>query len=247
MLQLSNITKKYNENLVLEDFSLNIENGKMIGIIGPSGCGKSTVLKIIAGLEKFDKGKIIKNYKKLGYIFQEPTLLNWATVYNNVELVIKDKIKDSLYRKRKVEEVLDKVEMLKYKNYYPSELSGGMKQRVSIARALVNDPDFLLMDEPFSNLDLRLRFNIIMDLNKIFQNENITGVFVTHDHRESYLLCDEIYLMSKIKGKLLEKITVDENRDCRYFNNKNFYNFEKRILRQHLNLRKRYNKKIIFR
>jgi len=245
MLTLFNVTKKYYDNVVLKDFSLNVEKGKIVGIIGPSGCGKSTLLKIVSGLEGYNEGEVIKNYKRLGFIFQEPTLLNWATVFNNVEVVIKDRIKDPLLRRKKVEEVLDRVEMLRFKNYYPPELSGGMKQRVSIARALVIDPDFLIMDEPFSNLDLRLRINIIKDLKRIFEDKNITGIFVTHDYREAYLLCDEIYIMNIFKGKLVEKMTITTNKDNRCFNDEEFYNLDEKVKKHHLLITDKNNKKVL--
>ncbi|MGM0641674.1 MAG: ATP-binding cassette domain-containing protein, partial [Thermotogota bacterium] len=157
MLSLENIHKKFDDNIILKNLSIDVQRGKIVGIIGPSGCGKSTILKIISGLEKLNKGEIKKQFNNLGYIFQEPNLLKWFTVYENIEIILKDKIKDKNKRKKIIKDSLKKVELMNYKEYYPDELSGGMKQRVSIARAVANDPDLFLMDEPFSNLDFRLK------------------------------------------------------------------------------------------
>ena len=241
IINISNLCKRYGDNVVLNDISLNVDKGKMIGILGYSGCGKSTILKIISNLESKDSGNLINNSINMGFVFQEPRLLNWINVFENVEIVIRDKVKSKSLRKEMVDIVLDKVELLKYKNFMPKELSGGMRQRVSIARALVINPDFLLMDEPFSGLDFRLRLDFIDLINSIFSSENITGIFVTHDSREAFLLCDEIYIFGR-DHNFSKKIVLDENKFDRKLDSSSFLKFDGEVHSSY-KFRKRWCKK----
>lgn len=243
MLFLENIHKKFDDNIILKNLSIDVQRGKIVGIIGPSGCGKSTILKIVSNLEKYDSGTINKKFNNLGYIFQEPNLLKWYTVYENIDIILKDKIKDKNIREKTINESLKKVELLDHKEYYPAELSGGMKQRVSIARALAIDPELFLMDEPFSNLDFRLKVNIIKDLINIFEKNNSTGIFVTHDYREAYLLCDEINIMSSYEGMILEKIIIRSDKKMRNFRSREYHLLDDKIHKCNFKKNRRCNKK----
>jgi ABC-type nitrate/sulfonate/bicarbonate transport system ATPase subunit len=246
MLEMKNVGKNFNDNVILKNFNIAIPKGKIVGIIGPSGCGKSTILKIISGLEKSNRGIIEKNFNNLGYIFQEPNLLKWYTVYENIEIILKDKIKDKKEREKIINDALEKVELLNYKRYYPDELSGGMKQRVSIARALAIDPELFLMDEPFSNLDFRLKVNIIKDLIDIFEKNNSTGIFVTHDYREAYLLCDEIYIMSSYEGTIIGEISLITDKKMRNFRSNEYYLLDEKIHKCNFKKRRCNKKSKIF-
>lgn len=228
MVKITKVNKNYNEINVLKNLSMNFEKGKVSGILGPSGCGKSTILKLISGLELQQNGDILNLSNNLGFIFQESRLLKWLNVYKNLELVLKDRIKSREKRKEMINNILEKVQLSEKKNFMPSQLSGGMKQRVSIARALIIKPDLLLMDEPFSNLDFHLRLDLIELMNTIFKEENITGIFVTHDSREAFLMCDTVYVM-KNRDVSLKKIILKTPKFLRKINSDLFFDFEKNI------------------
>ncbi|MCR5288976.1 MAG: ATP-binding cassette domain-containing protein [Treponema sp.] len=194
MVTIQNVTKKYNNRTVLKDFSLSIERGKISVLIGPSGCGKSTLLNIIAGLEEIDTGTLCWTHTppdKIGYVFQEDRLLPWFTVGQNIKAV------DSFGNDERVLHYLKAVGLEGFENYYPSELSGGMRQRCAIARALYYGSDFLLMDEPFSSLDYIIRQKLISDTLEISKTEGTTILFVTHDLEEAMKIADTIFVLSK--------------------------------------------------
>ncbi|GAA0977322.1 ABC transporter ATP-binding protein [Acrocarpospora macrocephala] len=202
--------------LALKDVSLDILPKEFVTIIGPSGCGKSTLIKIIAGLVRPSSGEVLLGSSEVtgpsadvGLVFQQPVLLPWRNVSKNVSLPLEvlDSAKND--RRAAVEQLLDLVGLGKYGKHYPHELSGGMQQRVSIARALVHDPDVLLMDEPFGALDALTRDQMSFELMRIWSERSKTVVFVTHSIPEAILLADRVVVMSKSPGEIAEIIDIE--------------------------------------
>jgi len=189
MLQLRGINKGYGDNAVYSDFNLELREGVTTCILGPSGCGKTTLLNIIGGLLNPDAGTLQGfDDKRFAYIFQESRLLPWKTVRQNIEFVANG---------NQIDELLKFVDLQDYSDKYPPQLSGGMSQRVSIARALAVNPDIILMDEPFSSLDRNLKKNIIEKFNEILETSRKTVICVTHDIDEALAISDDIFVFSK--------------------------------------------------
>ena len=207
IIELKNITKAYGDNIVLDNLSLNIKKNEFLTLLGPSGCGKTTTLKIIAGFENADSGKLMfKNedisslppYKRqVNTVFQKYALFPHMNIFDNVAfgLKLKKLPKDEI--KSKVEEMLKLVALSGFGNRSVDSLSGGQQQRVAIARALVNKPEILLLDEPLAALDLKLRKEMQIELKKIQKEVGITFVFVTHDQEEALTMSDTIVVMNK--------------------------------------------------
>ncbi len=209
------VTERKQQVHALQDVSLGIKNNDFVCIVGPSGCGKSTLLRIIAGLERASTGTVFlqgqpveKPNKKLGMVFQEYSLLPWRTVADNVSLGLEFAGSPIRERRKVSMRFLELVGLTDFANSYPYELSGGMRQRVAIARALANDPDVLLMDEPFGALDAHTRILLQRELLKIWEANRKTIVFVTHSVDEAIYLADHIVVMSKGPGKLKEIINI---------------------------------------
>lgn len=204
---------KEKEVQVLEDINLEINEGEFITIIGNSGCGKSTLLKIITGLEQAYQGKIIfeggeiggPSLKK-GIVFQDHRLLPWLTLEENVGLGIADKNAD---KQAKVKEYIDLVGLNGFEKLYPGQLSGGMSQRAAIARALVNNPKILLMDEPFGALDAMTRIQLQEEILRIWQEKKITVILVTHDMEEAIYLGDRVVVLSQRPGRIRQIFNVE--------------------------------------
>lgn len=200
---------------VLDEINLDIEEGKFVSIVGASGCGKSTLLKILVGLEKATEGDAYVESRKVtdpsidcGMVFQEARLYPWMSVKENISYGITK----GLNKEQKEEEVQKHIEMVGLKgfeNALPKQLSGGMQQRASIARALVNRPKVLLLDEPFGALDALTRINMQMELMNIWKSENNTMILVTHDIDEAIFLGDEVVVMSDRPGKIKKVIPID--------------------------------------
>lgn len=209
-VRLVNLSKFFNEKLVLDNINLDIKDGEMISLLGISGCGKSTMLQLIAGLISPNSGDILFNNKSVldiptakreaVIVFQDYLLFPHMNVYENIEFGLKMKKVNKYIRKEKVKELIALVKLKGYENMYPNELSGGQKQRVAIARTLAVNPKVLLLDEPFSNLDINLRNEMrefILDLQKKLK---ITTILVTHDKEEALLMSDRIAVM--VDGKI---------------------------------------------
>ncbi len=229
--QFKNIRKNFEQLRVLKDIDIKFQDKKIVAILGPSGCGKTTLLNIISSTIKPDEGELVGfNNKSISYIFQEPRLMKWKTVYDNIDFVIKDKMSKE-ERKSIIDRNLKMLDLLEYKDYYPSDLSGGMKQRVAIARAFVYPSDILLMDEPFKSLDLELKFNLIYSFLNLWQIDKRTVFFVTHDIQAALLLGDYIYILSQkptiVKEKIENKLAYDE----RSLKNKYILSLEEKIYR----------------
>lgn len=227
ILEVKNITKKYQgkegEILALENINFQVNEGEFLSIIGPSGCGKSTLLSIIAGLEDKSSGEIyIENEKvenktpEIGYMLQRDCLLEWRTILSNSMFGLEIKGRKSKEDKEYVEDLLKKYNLYEFKDKYPSELSGGMRQRAALIRTLAVKPKILLLDEAFSALDYQTRIMVTNDIYSILRKENITAIIVTHDISEAISMSDRVIVLTKRPGKIKEIHEIDfemENRD----------------------------------
>ena len=224
ILEVKNICKTYQsqngEIEALKNISFDINEGEYISIIGPSGCGKSTLLSIIAGLESKSSGKIYIN-GKIGYMLQKDNLLEWRTIYKNVLLGLEIQKENTQENREYVEELLKKYGLYEFKDKYPAQLSGGMRQRVALIRTLSIRPKILLLDEAFSALDYQTRLMVTEDIFKILKAENITALMVTHDISEAISMSDRVIVLSERPAtvKAIHKIDFEmENRtplNCR--------------------------------
>jgi NitT/TauT family transport system ATP-binding protein len=215
---LHGVVKRFaNGTLALDRLDLAIRSGEFVSLLGPSGCGKSTALRLIAGLTEPTGGSIwwgstprgARNKPEVGFVFQEPTLMPWATVFRNVMLPLElEGVQHRLATKRATE-ALERVGLAPFRDSYPRELSGGMKMRVSIARALVTDPPLLLMDEPFAALDEITRFKLNNDLLGLWREVGHTVIFVTHSVFESVYLSNRIIVMTPRPGRVFTELAVD--------------------------------------
>jgi NitT/TauT family transport system ATP-binding protein len=201
---------------VLQDVSLRIEQGEFVSIIGPSGCGKSTLLKMVAGLSSCSGGEIAVNgmtpanaREMVSFVFQEATLLPWRTVESNVALALELENRTPLQIKRTVAKLLELVGLEKVSKSYPRQLSGGMKMRVSIARALATRPRLLLMDEPFAALDEMTRDRMNEELLRVRTEQNWTVMFVTHSVAEAVFLSSRVIVLAPHPGRIAQDIVVD--------------------------------------
>lgn len=204
------------ETLAIKDVSFTVNDGEILGIVGPSGCGKTTILSLIAGLLAPSYGEILlngdsdrKNFKS-GYMLQHDQLFQWRTIWRNIMLglEINGKSKDQktlLF----AEELLEKYGLAEFKKRYPSQLSGGMRQRVALIRTLVTEPELLLLDEPFSALDFQTRLKVGNDVHSIIKNEGITSIFITHDLSEAISISDKIVVLSNRPAEV--KATIELN------------------------------------
>ncbi|HWJ73483.1 MAG TPA: ABC transporter ATP-binding protein [Kaistia sp.] len=220
IVRLEHVSKTFsNGTVALKDMSLSIGEGEFVSLLGPSGCGKSTALRIIAGLGEATTGRVDwptmahdaagKVEREIGFVFQEPTLMPWATVFKNVWLPLRLAGISKQAARARVMEALDMVGLASFADAYPRELSGGMKMRVSIARALVTRPRVLLMDEPFAALDEITRQKLNDDLLRLWAQFGWTVVFVTHSVFESVYLSTRIVVMAPRPGRVIDEIAVE--------------------------------------
>lgn len=213
LLTLENVHKTYaNGTIALQDVNLTIKTGEFLSLLGPSGCGKSTVLRLIAGLGKINQGNInwhqIYADRSLAFVFQEPALMPWSTVLENIRLPLKlAQIKDRESLSR-CAEVINLVGLNGFENVYPRQLSGGMKMRVSIARALIIKPNLMLMDEPFGALDDITRTKLNEDLLQLWQEMKCTIIFVTHNISEAVFLSQRVIVMKNRPGTIIAEIPI---------------------------------------
>lgn len=221
LVSLRGISKTFsNGTLALKDMALDVRHGEFVSLLGPSGCGKSTVLRIIAGLGEPSSGTVewpsATSYdvegapnREIGFVFQEPTLMPWATVAKNVWLPLRLKGVSQRGATDQVAEALHMVGLEQFADAYPRELSGGMKMRVSIARALITRPKLLLMDEPFAALDEITRFKLNNDLLHLWERFGWTVIFVTHSVFESVYLSERIVVMAARPGRVFRDVKID--------------------------------------
>lgn len=219
VLELQNISHSYHSNEgetpALKDLSFSLKEGEFVSVVGPSGCGKSTLLSIITGLIKPEKGNIILNGKNIGYMLQKDHLLEWRSVYRNIMLGLEIQHKITPDSKAKAKALLEKYGLLDFADAKPSELSGGMRQRVALIRTLILEPDLLLLDEPFSALDYQTRLAVADDIGQIIRKEGKTAILVTHDLAEAVSLGDMIIVLTKRPGtiKAIVPITFPSEKD----------------------------------
>lgn len=199
ILKINNLSKSFftldGEIEVLKDIDLALKEGEKIAIVGPSGCGKSTILNLISGLLSPSKGNIDLN-GDVGYMFQKDNLLEWRTIYKNITIGLEIKGKITKEQKETIDDLLKKYGLYEFKNCYPHELSGGMRQRVALIRTLVLNPEILLLDEPFSALDAQTKITVNEDVYNIVTKENKSVILVTHDISEAISFCDKVVVMA---------------------------------------------------
>lgn len=228
LLKVNNLSKIYyksdHETEAVRDITFDLNEGDFIGIVGPSGCGKSTILNIICGLDEKTRGEVImKDNIKIGYMLQEDALFPWLTIFDNATLGLKISKKLTIQNKKYVLNLLRKYDLIDFKDKYPNELSGGMKQRLALIRTLAMKPDILLLDEPFSALDYQTRLSVSDDVYNIIKEEKKSVIIVTHDISEAISLCSKIIVLSK-RPSIIKNIheiklydTPIQNRKSEYF------------------------------
>ncbi len=240
MLSIKNLNKTYHteegdEVVALLDINLDVADKEFVCFIGPSGCGKTTLLRITAGLEKPDSGTLTVNNEPItgpgpdrGMVFQEYSLFPWRTVLKNITFSLELKKIPKSEREKIARDFLELVGLSKFADSYPHELSGGMKQRVAIARALVNDPDVLLMDEPFGAVDAQTRNRLQHELLNIWEKKKKTVLFITHSVDEAVFLADKVVVFTARPGRVKEVISIDLPRP------RERTSFEANAVREHL-------------
>ena len=219
MLKVNKLTKNFQNGgkitEVIKNISFNIKKGDFVSFVGPSGCGKTTLLKIISGLIDKDKGEIFVNDKKvtkvhkdIGMVFQDFSLFPWLSIKKNIAFGLKLKNTSQEKIKKTVSHYLGITGLKDFADAFPNSLSGGMKQRVAIARTLANDPQLILMDEPFGSLDNLTRSSMQEFLTNIWEKEHKTIIFVTHDIEEAIFLGDKVFVLSKRPAEIIQELKV---------------------------------------
>ncbi|SHK37314.1 NitT/TauT family transport system ATP-binding protein [Clostridium cavendishii DSM 21758] len=212
-IKINNLYKKFEKKVIFENFNISFNKDAVNIILGKSGCGKTTLLKIISGIIKKDSGEIfIGDSNEISYIFQEDRLVEWLTVKENIKLVIKND-----YKKNELDGICEKyltlVGIEDCANYYPQKLSGGMRQRVNIARAFAKPSKIIIMDEPFKSIDIKNKVDIMLAFNKVLQKENRTVLFVTHDIDEAFFLKGKIYVLGGTPTKVIKEFKNNQELD----------------------------------
>lgn len=220
ILKIKNIKKTYQskngEITAIDNISFSVNEGEFVSIIGPSGCGKSTLLSIISGLEEKTSGEVFIEgvlsdgvSPKVGYMLQKDTLLEWRSIYNNVMLGLEIRHIKTKENEEYATNLLKKYGLYEFKDKYPTQLSGGMRQRASLIRMLATRPKILLLDEAFSALDYQTRMMVTNDIYKILRTENITSIIVTHDISESISMSDKVIVLTNRPAKIKKIYNID--------------------------------------
>jgi NitT/TauT family transport system ATP-binding protein len=216
-------TRKRSDIVALDDVNMVFEKGEFVSIVGPSGCGKSTIIRMIDDIIKptsgiitvdgytYDNGTPISKemIQRLGFIFQVPNLYPWMTVRNNLLLPLKIYGKNVKEYEEQADRLLESVNMLAYADAYPSEISGGMTQRIGVIRSMIHGPDILMMDEPYGALDESTREALNMELLKIWKDTGMTIIFITHNVEEAVLLSQRVYVMESHPGRVVAEIPIE--------------------------------------
>ncbi|MEG1581577.1 MAG: ABC transporter ATP-binding protein [Clostridia bacterium] len=254
LLSMHNIELTYhtkdNETLALSDLNLSIYEGEFVCIVGPSGCGKTTILSLITGLLKPTSGTLFVGGKSItkadpliGYMFQRDHLFDWINVQNNVLLPLKIQHKLTNENINYINILLEKYGLSEFKTHIPSQLSGGMRQRVALIRTLATRPKILLLDEPFSALDYQTRLHVQDDVYKIIKKEQTTAILVTHDIAEAISMSDKIIILTNRPAKVKKIIEVDMPKDITPFQRRELPSFGKYFTEIWEELRDEENKK----
>jgi len=227
-LELKNVELIYHspksETHALKELNLSVEDGEFISIVGPSGCGKTTILSLIAGILKPTSGEIFIEGKKVekpttlsGYMFQRDNLFEWINIWKNVTLGLSFKKRNTAENRAYANELLEKYGLGDFKKHYPSELSGGMRQRVALIRTLALRPEILLLDEPFSALDYQTRLSVQDDVYKAIKSEKKTAILVTHDISEAISMSDRVIILSARPASVKKIIELDFDKNLSPF------------------------------
>ncbi len=201
-IKLQGVYKQYGDLKVLEDWELLIRPSERIALLGISGSGKTTLLRLLAGMETPTGGSLEVSTNHIGFVFQEPRLIPWRTVRQNLRFV---------NEQANIDELLNNLQLQGFADYYPTQLSGGMKQRVNLARALAVSPQLLMLDEAFASLDLKVKVNIMDDVLKLWEQHRFTMLTVTHDLKEALYLADRILLISSLPSRIIHEFPVTLN------------------------------------
>jgi NitT/TauT family transport system ATP-binding protein len=210
MITFDNVSMAFGGNTILKNVSFEIKPHESVAILGPSGSGKTTILKLIAGTLKPDSGNIEVQGERIGYVFQDHRLLPWLTALDNVMLVLRAYHVNPDQIRRKAQAWMNLMKLKNYYHYYPRQLSGGMVQRVSIARALSIEPDIILMDEPFSSLDIPLADNLLRQVKQVLANYSTTTVYVSHDIVGAISIAQRLFV---INAGQLKEYPINDRRD----------------------------------
>ncbi|MFI3213330.1 MAG: ABC transporter ATP-binding protein [Eubacteriales bacterium] len=215
-VEVRNLTKSFGDLLVLDDVSFDVKDGEFLCIVGPTGCGKTTFLNSLTkiyepnnGTIKVDGADIDPSVQNLAYIFQEYSTMEWLNIQQNIEFGLKAKKVSPVLIKERVDKVIEMVGLEKYRNYYPSQVSASMLQRVVIARAFATEPDLLLMDEPYGQLDLILKYKLEDELIKMWEEIKTTVLFITHNIEEAVYLSNRIIVLTNKPTKIKTEIIND--------------------------------------
>ena len=208
IITFSSVSKNFGEISALENINISVNHGEFLALIGPSGCGKSTILRLASGLDSPSSGKIDISTDKVGYVFQDATLMPWRTVRKNVGLLAQLEKFNKEIIKKKTDDILELVGLEDFADHYPFALSGGMKMRASLARSLVLDPELFLFDEPFGALDLITRGRLNVELLQLYTSKKFTSLFVTHSVEEALFLSSRVIVFSGRPGKIKGEFEV---------------------------------------
>ncbi len=201
VIELLDLCKDFGKLRVLKNINLTLYESQPVAIVGRSGCGKTTLLRIIANLDSPTAGEVSRSFENIGYVFQEDRLIPWCSILENLSFVCEEIVQ--------VIDTLRLVGLEEFKDYKPRELSGGMRQRVNLARALVKKPDLLLLDEPFQSLDVVTKSKLISDIRRILEELKTTCVIVTHDIREAACLAQKIYVLAGRPATIVGQVELD--------------------------------------
>jgi NitT/TauT family transport system ATP-binding protein len=235
-LRLERVSHQFGSNFVLDDITLDIAAGEVVALVGPSGCGKSTLLNIFGGLLLPTKGRVLMQgetrpdcLNPLTYVFQDFALLPWRTVAGNISLVLEEKMRDEPARRERIGEMLHLTGLADFANAYPKQLSGGMRQRVGIARALAVRPACLFMDEPLSALDAQTRALLLEEFALLIARAAITTVYVTHNLNEALRLAHRVVVLSRRPGRIKAIVEIDRPIEARQEGDADLVAAEKRL------------------
>ena len=234
-IQVENLTKMFGDLLVLKDLTFDIYDGEFLCVVGPTGCGKTTFCNVVSRLLPSTKGSITMDGEEINpsrhnvsFVFQEPSCIPWRTVWQDIGIGLEIKKANSLESERRLKDIIHLVGLKGFENFYPHQISSGMKQRVAIARAFVTEPDLLLMDEPFGQLDTNTRFQIETRLIEVWEKTKRTVIFVTHNLEEAVYLAERILVLTNKPTTIKEVVKVDLPRP-RNFADPKFVSIRRRV------------------